>query len=310
VRRYILIRVANAVPVLLGITFVGFILIHLVPGDPVKILLGIHATPQAVAALRHQLGLDKPLLTQYVDFVTGSVHLNFGQSITEHTPVSTILLQRLAPSLFLIAYAVVISVLFAVPLAIVSALRRNRPADHAIRVLSMVTMAMPAFWVGLLLILLVSVRLGLLPVAGYGSGFVGHLKSLTLPALTVGLYLTPILLRSLRSSILETLGSEFVDTARARGLSERRLILKHVLRNSLISTVTILGVTIGFLLSGTVVVENVFAIPGLGSLLVTSIASRDFPTIAGLTVVFGVVVVIVNLLTDLSYAAIDPRVRL
>jgi peptide/nickel transport system permease protein len=310
VRRYIAIRAVHAIPVLLGITFVGFFLIHLVPGDPVKIILGIHATAQAERALRQELGLDKPLIAQYFDFLKGSVHFDFGESITQRTPVSTLLLQALAPSLFLITYSVVISIILAVPLAIISALKRNRPVDHAIRVLSMVTMAMPAFWTGLLLILLVSVRLGVLPTAGYGTGPVGHLKSLTLPAITLGLYLTPILLRSLRSSILETLSSEFIQTARAHGLSERRLVLKHVLRNSLMSTVTILGVTIGFLLSGTVVVENVFALPGLGSLLVTSIAARDFPTIAGLTVVFGVVVVIVNLLTDLSYAAIDPRVRL
>lgn len=210
-RRYIAIRAVHAIPVLLGITFVGFFLIHLVPGDPVKIILGIHATAQAERALRQELGLDKPLIAQYLDFLKGSVHFDFGESITQRTPVSTLLLQALAPSLFLITYSVVISIILAVPLAIISALKRNRPADHAIRVLSMVTMAMPAFWTGLLLILLVSVRLGVLPTAGYGNGPVGHLESLTLPAITLGLYLTPILLRSLRSSILETLSSEFIS---------------------------------------------------------------------------------------------------
>jgi peptide/nickel transport system permease protein len=310
VSRYVLTRILNALPVLFGITLGAFLLIHLVPGDPVKILLGIHATPQAEEQLRSQLHLDQPLVQQYLEFLRGAVTLDFGESITQHTSVSTILLQRTPPSLFLIAYSVIVSVLFAVPLAVASALQRNRAADHLIRVVSMITMAMPAFWLGLLLILLVGLELGWLPTSGYGSGPVGIIERLTLPAITIGLYLAPILLRSLRSSILETLESDFVQTGRARGLSERRLIMRYVLRNSLVSTITILGVSIGFLLSGTVVVENVFAIPGLGSLLVTAIAARDFPMIEGLTVVFGVTVILVNLLTDLAYAWIDPRVRL
>jgi peptide/nickel transport system permease protein len=213
-------------------------------------------------------------------------------------------------TIFLLLYSVVIAILVAIPLAVVSALRRNRAADHAIRLFSMVTFAMPSFLLGLLLILIFGLNLHLLPTSGYGEGFLGHLRGLSLPAITVGLYLAPILLRTLRVGIIETLGTEFVEAATARGLSRTRIVLKHVLRNSMVSTLTVLGLNIGFLLSGLVIIENVFALPGLGSELVSSIVTRDYPTIQALTLVFGVSVVAINLVTDLLYAALDPRVRL
>jgi peptide/nickel transport system permease protein len=221
-----------------------------------------------------------------------------------------LLAARIPVTFFLLLYSVAVSIFVAVPLAIASALRRNRATDHAIRLFSMVTFAMPSFLLGLLLILVFSLNLHFLPTSGYGEGFVGHLRGLTLPAITVGLYLAPILLRTLRVGIIETLGVEFVEAARARGLSAPRIVLKHVLRNSMVSTLTLLGLNIGFLLSGLVIVENVFALPGLGSELVSSIVGRDYPTIQALTLVFGVAVVAINLLTDVLYAVLDPRVRL
>jgi peptide/nickel transport system permease protein len=307
---YLLRRILQAIPVLIGITLASFFLIHLVPGDPARIVLGARATPSAVATLNEQLGLDQPLPTQYLNFVTGALHLDFGESITQHTAVGSLLTERIPVTFFLLLYSVVISILVAVPLAIASALRRNRATDHLIRLFSMLTFAMPSFLLGLFLILIFALNLELLPTSGYGEGFVGHLRSLTLPAITVGLYLAPILLRTLRVGIIETLGTEYVEAARARGLSERRILLKHVLRNSLVSTVTVLGLNIGFLLSGLVIVENVFALPGLGSELVSSIGNRDYPTIQALTLIFGVAVVTINLLTDMLYAVLDPRVRL
>jgi peptide/nickel transport system permease protein len=213
-------------------------------------------------------------------------------------------------SLALLSYAVVISLLIAIPLGLLSALRRNRLTDHVVRLLTMVTFAMPAFWLGLMLVLLFSLWLDLVPTSGLGRDAPSFVLSLTLPALTIGLYLAPMLLRSLRTSAIETLGSEFIESARARGLPERRVVSRHVLRNSLVAMITVLGVNVGFLLSGAVVVENVFAIPGLGSLLVSSIVARDFAVIQTLTLVFGIGVIAVNLLTDLSYAWLDPRVRL
>jgi peptide/nickel transport system permease protein len=310
VTAYILRRMVQAIPVLIGITLASFLLIHFIPGDPAEIILGTHATPKAIAQLNHQLGLDQPLLSQYWDFVSGAFTLDFGDSIKQNTAIGPLIGERLPVTFFLLLYSVVIAILIAVPLAIASALKRNRATDHLIRLFSTVTFAMPSFLLGLLLILFFSLKLGWLPTAGYGEGFVGHLRSLTLPAITVGLYLAPILLRTLRVGIIETLGTEFIEAARARGLSERRILYKHVLRNSLISTVTVLGLNIGFLLSGLVIIENVFALPGLGSELVNSILARDYPLVQALTLIFGVAVVAINLLTDLAYAKLDPRVRL
>ena len=307
---YVLRRVAHAVPVLIGITAAAFLLIHFIPGDPAAIFLGARATPESVATLRAQLGLDEPLVTQYLDFVGGALRLDFGESITQRVPVAPLIAERVSVTMFLLLYSVLISLVVAVPLAIVSALRRNRPTDHAIRVFSMFTFAMPQFLLGVLLILIFSLQLGVLPSSGYGQGFVGHVRSLTLPAITVGLYLAPILLRTLRVSMIETLGTEYVEAARARGLGEWRIVLKHALRNSMLSTVTILGLNVGFLLSGLVIVENVFALPGLGSELVNAISTRDYPMTQALVLVFGVAVIAVNLLADLAYALLDPRVRL
>jgi peptide/nickel transport system permease protein len=310
VTSYILRRCLQAVPVLVGITLAAFLLIHLVPGDPAHIILGARATPSAIAELNHRLGLDRSLISQYGHFIGGAVHFDFGESIKQNTAIGPLIGERITVTLLLLLYAVVVSIVVAVPLAIASALRRNRLLDHAIRLFSMVTFAMPSFLLGLLLILFFSLKLHWLPTAGYGEGFGEHLRSLTLPSVTVGLYLAPILLRTLRVGIIETLGTEFVEAARARGLSEPRVVLKHVLRNSLISTVTVLGLNVGFLLSGLVIIENVFALPGMGSELVNSILSRDYPLIQALTLVFGVAVVAINLLTDVLYARLDPRVRL
>lgn len=307
---YLLRRAAQAVPVLIGISLAAFVIIHLVPGEPAKIILGARATPSAVATLNHQLGLDRSLPTQYFDFVKGAVTLDFGESITQKASVGSLLSSRVAVTAFLLLCSVLVAVIVAVPLAVASALRRNRLADHLIRLFSMLTFAMPSFLLGLLLILVFALKLRLLPTSGYGDGFVGHVRSLILPAVTVGLYLAPILLRTLRVGIIEVMGTEFVEAARARGLSRTRIILKHVLRNSLVSTITVLGLNIGFLLSGLVIIENVFSLPGLGSELVSSIVTRDYPTIQALTLVFGVAVVAINLFTDLLYAALDPRVRL
>ena len=307
---YILRRIVQAIPVLIGVTLLSFVLIHLVPGDPARTALGAQAPPEAIAALNARLGLDDPLITQYADFVAGALTLDFGDSITQNTAIGPLIAEQIPVTIFLLIYSVAISIVVAVPLAVVSALRRNRPTDHIIRLFSTITFAMPSFLLGLLLILFFSLKLGWLPTAGYGEGFVGHLRSLTLPAITVGLYLAPILLRTLRVGIIETLTAEYIEAARARGLSERRIVLRHVLRNSLISTVTVLGLNIGFLLSGLVIIENVFALPGLGSELVGAILERDYPLIQALTLIFAVAVIAINLVTDLAYAKLDPRVRL
>jgi peptide/nickel transport system permease protein len=217
--------------------------------------------------------------------------------------------ERLGPTVLLLVYATLIAVVLALPLGIISALRRNRVADHSIRLLTLVAFAMPAFWLGLILVRSLALDLGAFPVSGYGDGFVDHLYHLTLPALTIGLFLCAMLVRSLRSSLGEVLSTEFIEAARARGLSDTRVVMKHALRNSLIATITVLAVNLGWLISSAVVIERVFDIPGLGQLLVESIYTRDFPTIQALTLVFGLLVIGINLLSDLAYALVDPRIR-
>jgi peptide/nickel transport system permease protein len=303
-------RLLHTVPVIVGITLASFVLIHLVPGDPIRIMLGGKATKEHIAEVSHTLKLDRPLPEQYLTFVGGATHGDLGESIILQRPVSGIVSERIGPSMFLLAYATLIGIVLALPLGIVSAQRRNRPIDHGIRLLTLVAFAMPSFWLGLLLIRTFSLDLGLFPVSGYGSGFFGHVRALTLPALTVGLFLTSMLVRSLRASLLDVFSEEYVEAARARGLPESRIVLKHSLRNALIATLTVLAVNLGWLIGGAVVIEKVFDIPGLGQLLVDSIFTRDFPILQGLTLVFGLLVIAINLLSDVAYCVIDPRVRL
>jgi len=303
-------RLLQTVPVIVGITLASFVLIHLVPGDPIRIMLGGKASEERIAQIEHELELDEPLPLQYVTFVAGATHGDLGESIILRRPVSGIVGERLGPSLFLLVYATLIGIVLSVPLGIVSALYRNRPIDHAIRLLTLVAFAMPPFWLALILIRNLSLGLGIFPVSGYGEGFFGHVHSLTLPALTIGLFLTSMLVRSLRSSLIDVFSEEYIEAARARGLSEARVVLRHGLRNALVATLTVLTVNLGWLIGGAVVIEKVFDVPGLGQLLVDSIFTRDFPVLQGLTLVFGVLVIAINLLSDAAYAAIDPRVRL
>lgn len=307
---YIAKRLIQAIPVLLVISLFAFSIIHLIPGDPVRVMLGSRASDEAVATLTAQLGLDKPLVRQYIEFITKALQLDFGSSLFLRAPVGPIVVERARNSLSLLTYAVIVSLLIAVPLAMLAAVRRNRPPDHLVRIFTTIAFAMPAFWTAILLVLVFSLRLKIFPTSGLREGFPDRMLSLTLPAITVGFYLAPVLLRSLRASLTETLSAEFIEAARARGLGEGRVLFKHVLRNSLIAMITVLGVNVGFLISGAIVVENVFSIPGLGSLMVSSIISRDYPVVIALTLVFGVAVVLVNLLVDLSYAVLDPRIRL
>lgn len=302
-------RGAQSLIVLLGLSFVSFILIHLVPGDPVRIALGPKAPQQEVRAIRHQLGLDQPLLQQYVRYLGHVLRGDFGYSIQDRVQVSSLVTPRILPSVLLLSYATFISIVLALPLAIVSAVRRNRVSDHAVRLLSMVTFAMPAFWLGLVLVQLFSLHWPIFPVSGYGGSIWHRFVDLTLPALTIGLYLAPLLVRTLRGSMIEVLSTDYIEAARARGLSPARVIGRHTLRNASMGTVTVLAVNLGFLISGTVIVEVVFSIPGLGSLIVSQVQTRDFPTVQALTLIFGAIVIAINFLTDVLYVVVDPRVR-
>jgi peptide/nickel transport system permease protein len=306
---YVTRRLLQMVPVALGVTVLAFFMIHLVPGDPARTMLGVRATDQAVAALHHRWGLDQPLLAQYALFMERLLHGDLGDSLLYRAPTTTLILGRLPATLFLILYAVVLSVIIAVPLAMLAATNKDRLVDHVIRAIPLVGLGMPSFWVGIMLILFIGLDLRAFPVGGYGEDLPGHLYSMVLPGLTVAIAISPLLIRSLRTSMLSVLESEFVATARSKGISERRVLFRHVLRNAAIPAVTVLGVNIGFLVGGTLVVENVFALPGIGNLMIQSIFNRDFPVVQGVTLVFAILVVLVNLSTDIVYSFLDPRVR-
>jgi peptide/nickel transport system permease protein len=308
--KYAGIRVLQAVPVLLGITVASFLLIHLVPGEPARIELGARAPASEVLALRRQLGLDRPLPDQYWKFLTGIVRFNFGESLALHQAVGGIIRAKIGVTAWLMLYSLVLSMVLTVPLGVVAAVRRDRGVDHVIRIIGMTFFVMPTFWLGLLLSLIFGLVLGVLPTSGYTTGFVGMLRSLTLPALALSLAMVPLFVRSLRASVIEALDMGYVEAARARGFSEHRVLFRHVLRNASISTVTLVGLATGGLLSGALIVENVFAIPGLGPQLVSAVSARDYPMVQALVVVLAAGVVLINLLTDLTYAVIDPRVRL
>jgi peptide/nickel transport system permease protein len=306
--RYTLERILHALPVVLGVTLVVFFAIQLVPGDPIRIMMHGRISDEEVAAIYARLGMDRPILIQYLHYVAKAATGDLGVSIIQNAPVSSLIGEKFAPSIWLLINSTILSVLLALPLALLSAFYRNRWADHVIRVGSMIGFAMPPFWIGLLVILFFGLWLGWFPIAGFGDGLLGHAHHMFLPSLTIALFLAPILVQSLRSSMLDILATDYVEVARAKGLSEWRILIKHVLRNALIPAITVLAVNISWLVSGAVIVEYVFSLPGLGSLLVRSVGFRDYPVIQGLSLIFAIIVVVVNLLADLSYMLVDRRV--
>ncbi len=307
---YLIRRLALAVVVLIGLMIATFFIVHLVPGNPALLVLGGHATPQAIAGVDHQLGLDKPLLDQFGLYFVHTVEGHFGQSFSLGLPVSTAISERVGPSAALIVYAFALALVIGVPLAIAGAMRPNGWLDNALRVSTTFTFAMPGFWLGLMLALIFGLELHVFPTSGYQTGVGGILKSLFLPALTLGLPLATVVVRTLRSALLEVLGSDYIDAARSRGFSEVRIITRHALRNASMNTLTVLAVNVGFLIGGTLVVEQVFQIPGIGSLLYEAVEKRDYQVVQTVALLAGTAVVLASLFADLAQALLDPRVRL
>jgi peptide/nickel transport system permease protein len=303
-------RLLQMVPVVLGVTILVFFMIHLVPGDPARTMLGTKATPERIALLHKEWGLDKSLPVQYVKFMQRLVHGDLGDSLYYRVPARELILDRLPVTLWLIGYGTGLSILIALPLAAIAASKRDAARDQVVRVVPLVGLGFPSFWVGIMLLLAFALNMGrLFPVGGYGTGFAGHVRSMFLPALTVAIAISPILIRSLRASLLNVLESDYITTARAKGLPERRVLIRHALRNAVISTVAVLGVNIGFLVGGTLIIEQVFALPGVGQLMINSIFQRDFPVVQGVTLFFAILVVLVYLFTDVIHSLLDPRVR-
>jgi peptide/nickel transport system permease protein len=308
--RYAARRVAAAVLVVFGVTLATFLLMHVEPGDPARAVLGIHATPTAVAALRRQWGLNSSVPVQLGHFLSQLVRGDLGQSYIYGVPVATLIGSHIGETAALVAMATVFAVIITVPLSALAASRQNGWADHVVRAVSVVGLALPAFWFGIVLIEIFAVHLHFVPVGGAGSGFGGHLEALVLPGLTASFAMAPILVRSLRVGMLEVMDAEFIAVARAKGLGDTRVLFAHVARNALVPTVTLLGLNIAYLIGSTVIVEQVFNLNGLGSLLLSSILNRDFPVVQAVTLVLGAAVVLLNLGTDLVAARLDPRIRL
>lgn len=306
--QYIGRRLLMMVLVLFGVTIIIFSMVRLIPGDPAFLILGDRATNEAAAQLREQLGLNKPLLTQYWEFIRGLATGQLGTSLLYRQPVINLVARRVPVSLFLAFYAMSLAAILTLTFGVLAAVNRGRWVDHVVRIAFLFFITTPAFWLGILLILLLSLRLHLFPVSGYGQTLTDHFRSLFLPALTLALQLAAVLIRNLRGQIITVQYSDYVRTARSKGLSERMVLWRHTLRNALIPVVTIFGLQFGYLVGGTVVVETVFAVPGLGQLLIQSITGRDYPVVQAITVIAAFFVILVNLIVDLSYSFLDPRV--
>lgn len=308
--RWLRRTVLTVVPVVVGVVLAVFFLLRLVPGDPARMILGQNATPQAVAALHRQLGLDSPLLVQLGRFVASVVTRgDTGDSLIFHEPTRELVLQRAPISLALVGLAVLFSVVIAVPLAVLAARHRDGVVDHVVRIIPTIGLGMPTFWVGLLLIVVFAVGLRWFPVGGIGTAPLDPLRSLVLPALAVSLALVPPLVRSLRSELLEVFSADFVTTFRAARVPERQILFRHILRNAALPALTLLSVNASYLIGGTLVVERVFGINGLGSLLFESISNRDFPVVQGVALYCALVVVVISLVLDGVTTRLDPRTR-
>lgn len=308
--RYVVYRLLQTIPVLIGVSIVVFLLVRLIPGNPAIAILGSRATPELVARVKDELGLDLPLWQQYLNWLGNVFQGRFGISFFYQQDVTPITLDRVPITLALLIYSTLMALMISIPLATIAAIRRGGIVDQGIRMLFTATLGIPSFWLAIILALVLGVQLHWFPIAGPGTGGVDTLWHLTLPALTIALSISPILARSLRSSLIEVLGSDPITTGRAAGLRRRTLLWSYTLRNSLLPLITVLALNLGWLIGGTVIVEQVFGLPGLGSLLLTSITSRDYAIIQLVTLVFAVFVIVVNLLADLAYAFLDPRVSL
>ena len=302
--RYLIRRLLLTIPVLLGVATLVFSLIHFIPGDPAQAMLGEGAAPEDVAQLRERLGLDRPLLVQYGSFLKGLAHGDLGVSLRNDQPVLQQILERMPATAELAFASMAVAVLIALPLGIIAAVWRGTLVDHSAMTMSLVGISVPNFWLGPLLAIVFAVELGWLPVGGRGT-----LAHLVLPAVTLGAALAAILARMTRASLLEELREPYVLAARAKGVSRSRAVLHHALRNSLIPIVTILGLQFGVVLTGAVITETIFAWPGIGRLLIQSISFRDYPTVQGCVLLIAVTYVGVNLITDLTYGFLDPRIR-
>lgn len=307
---YILKRILQMLPVLLVVTIITFLMIHLIPGDPARIMAGEKARPDAVEAMRVKLGLDKPLWEQYWIYLKNLVTLDLGTSMKFSRPVAEMIGERLPVTVVLTLFSTALGLLFALPLGYISGTHKDQPSDHAIRISTLVAIAMPSFWIGLLLMILFSVKLHWLPAGGWdATNIFTKLKCLILPAFTQSLMTAAILIRDMRNSVVDIVRQDYVDFAKSKGLSAGAVRRRHIIRNSMVSTVTLLSMRMAALLGGSVIIETVFALPGIGKLTYDAISARDYTVVQSVVFLFALLVLTVNLLTDIVYSFLDPRVE-
>lgn len=311
-RRYLLLRIMQIVLVMIGVTILCFVMLKITPGDPATAILGIQASPEEVERVRRSLGLDRPWPVQLGIWAGNALRGDLGASYINKKPVSELILTRLPITLELTFFSMLLATLIAIPAGVISAMRRYSWLDYLITSFSLFGVSMPSFWFGILLILVFSLWLGWLPASGYvpwSQGIWPHLRSLILPGAALGLFLTGALARFSRASLIETLVQDYIRTARAKGLSQRQVVVGHALRNALIPTVTVLGIQFGALLGGAVIIETVFAFPGVGTMLLTAVNQRDYPVVMGVTLFVALLYTLSNLLVDLAYARLNPRIH-
>ena len=310
--RYVVRRLLQAVVVMLGVSIVVFALVHLVPGDPIRTAMGTRFDQQTYELLRARHGFDEPLYVQYFTWLASAVTGDLGVSFRSGRPVTTVLLGRLPATLSLAFAAIVVALLIALPLGIVSAVRQGRASDYIATALSQVGISIPDFWMAIMFILLFSLTLGWLPATGYAplsENPLTWLRHVTMPAVTLGVVSGSVITRFVRSSMLEAMSQDYTQTARAKGLAERVVVRRHVIKNALIPVVTVTGLQLAFLLGGVIVVEFIFAWPGLGQLLLIAVQSRDYTVLQGAVLLFALIFLIINLVVDLLYAWLDPRIK-
>jgi ABC-type dipeptide/oligopeptide/nickel transport system permease component len=297
------------VPVLLGISLICFALLQMIPGDPARIILGSRASVEAVAAMRERLGLDQPALQQYLTYMGKVIRGDFGESISYKVSVSDLIVEHAPVTGFLALYVIALAVPIAVLLGVLAARYRGSWIDHLIRALSVLGMTIPVFWLAILMLRFFSLELGWFPVSGYGDGFFGHLNHLLLPAVSISIWVIPVLVRNLRASIVQQSTADYVLAGRAKGLTENDIFTRHILKNASLPTLNLFGVLVAYLVGGTIIVELIYGLPGLGLLMFNAILGRDYPIIQGLTLFYALATVAITLATDILSGLIDPRVK-
>lgn len=311
--RFLTKRILSVIPVLFVVSVVIFSLVHLVPGDPAAAMLGDLATEEDIAALRTRMGLDRPLIEQYIVWIVNIFHGDFGVSVVGNETVASMIVSHLKPTISLAMFSLVIAVVIAIPLGMLAARKKGSVVDHTVTVISLTGISLPSFLLGLFLMLLFAVKLRLFPVSGYkeiSEGLIPHLKSITLPAIALGFMNAALMMRMTRASMLEVLNSDYIKMAKAKGVKEFFLVAKHAFKNTLVTLITVFGQSIVSALSGAAVVESLFAVPGLGQLMVNSIGRRDYYVIQTIVLLIAVFNVLINMVIDILYGLVDPRVRI